>query len=115
MVNHNLTNRIDPVFNALADPNRRRVVELLMEGPTRASTIAEHIGLARNAATRHLNLLRKTGLVSVHTSDSDARARIYQLEIERVVAAREWLQHVEANWRHQLKRFKHFAEGAADD
>ncbi|XOV83796.1 MAG: ArsR/SmtB family transcription factor [bacterium] len=110
-----MVNKTDPVFSALADQNRRRVIEVLMTGPERASDIAQKIGLARNATTRHLNLLRKTGVVGVEIPDSDARSRIYHLEIEHLASARQWLEQVEDNWRLQLRRFKEFAETSRDE
>ena len=105
-----LLEQIDPVFQALADPSRREVVRLLSAGPMRASDLASGVGLARNAMSRHLGVLRDCGLVAVELSATDARSRLYRLQGERLAEARDWIELIEREWRDQLGRFKRFAE-----
>ncbi len=76
----------------------------------RASDLAAGAGLARNAMSRHVNILRKSGLVEVEMSAVDARSRLYRLQGERLAQAADWLAVIEADWHDQLKRFKQFAE-----
>lgn len=97
-------------FAALADPTRRRVVELLRKGPHRASELAEGVGMARTAMTRHLRVLRTAGLVNVDTPEHDARERVYRLRPDRFVTLQAWLDQVEAFWSEQLGLFKVHAE-----
>ena len=100
----------EALFQALSDPKRRRVVELLGRGPLRASELAERVGLERNAMSRHLGVLRETGFVEVELSDEDARARVYRLRGERLAELRDWAERVEAQWRGQLDHFRRFTE-----
>ena len=102
---------LDEVITALADPARRRVVELLRDGPKRAGELAAHLNLSGPAMSRHLRVLRTTGLVKADTADQDARVRMYRLRAEPFVALRAWLDQVEAFWAEQLGAFKQHAEG----
>ena len=54
-----IVNDLDSTLTALADPTRRRVVELLRDGPLRASELAEGSGMSRPAMSRHLRVLRR--------------------------------------------------------
>ncbi len=103
-------NDIDVTFSALADPTRRRVVELLRERPLRAGEVAERIGVSRPVMSRHLRALRSGGLVDVELSEDDGRARRYQLRPERFVALQGWLSELEGHWADQLGSFREHAE-----
>jgi DNA-binding transcriptional ArsR family regulator len=104
---------LDGILSALADPTRRGVVELLREQPRRAGDLARAFRLAPPAMSRHLRVLRKTGLVEEAGSPEDARVRVYRLRPERFADLREWVQHVESFWQDQLGAFKAHAEKAS--
>jgi DNA-binding transcriptional ArsR family regulator len=99
---------------ALADPARRRVVELLRTGPKKAGELAKTVGLSTPAMSRHLRVLRATGMVEADVGDGDARVRMYRLRAEPFVALRAWLDQVEAFWTEQLGAFKRHAEGRGE-
>jgi DNA-binding transcriptional ArsR family regulator len=101
---------VDTVFAALADPTRRRVVELLGNGPRRAGELAEGVGMAATTMTRHLRTLREAGLVDVVPVEEDARGRLYSLRHDRIVALQAWVDQVSAFWSEQLGSFKAHAE-----
>jgi DNA-binding transcriptional ArsR family regulator len=101
---------LDDTFTALADPTRRRVIELLRERPHRSSDLAARAGTTRPAMGRHLKVLRASGLVSVEALTDDARGRVYQLRRDEFVALQAWLDQVHAFWSEQLGRFKDHAE-----
>ncbi len=101
---------VDVTFAALADPTRRRVIEVLRDGPRRSSDLAAVTGMSRPAMGRHLKVLRASGLVEVETVDADARGRVYSLRAENFVALQAWLDQVQAFWSEQLGRFKQHAE-----
>lgn len=101
---------LDQTLLALADPTRRGVIELLRREPQRASDLADSLGMSRPAMSRHLKLLRKTGLVSENELEEDARVRMYRLEREPFTELRDWLSEVEAFWGDQLQAFKAHAE-----
>jgi DNA-binding transcriptional ArsR family regulator len=104
---------LDRTFGALADPTRRSVIDLLRKKPRKASELAEHLSMTRPAMSRHLRVLRKTGLVTEKELETDARVRMYQLEREPFSALRTWLDDVEGFWTDQLASFKSHAERRA--
>lgn len=89
----------------MADPVRRRIIELLADGPHRASDIAEHVGMSRAATSRHLKTLRETGLLRVTMSAVDARERDYSLRIDQLASLSNWLDLLQARWQSQLQSF----------
>jgi DNA-binding transcriptional ArsR family regulator len=98
------------VLAALADPTRRRLVELLGSGPRRAGELADGVGMAATTMTRHLRTLRDAGLVDVMPVEDDARGRLYSLRHDRIVALQAWVDQVSAFWSEQLGSFKAHAE-----
>lgn len=105
--------QIDATFAILADPTRRRAIELLREGPLRAGEMAERAGVSRQAMSNHLKALRSSGLVGVELSEQDGRARRYRLRAERLVALQEWLGEIEGQWANQLGSFREHTERGA--
>jgi DNA-binding transcriptional ArsR family regulator len=99
--------RIDTTLAALADPTRRQVVDLLRERPRRAGELAARAGTSAPAMSKHLRVLRSTGLVEAELGDDDARARVYRLRPERLRDLQRWL---DAFWGEQLESFKAHAE-----
>jgi len=103
---------LDETLAALADPHRRRVVELLRERPHRAGELAQAAGLTPPAMSRHLRTLRRSGLVEEASPDFDARVRVYQLRPEPMVHLLRWLEETERMWSVQLAAFKAHVEGS---
>jgi DNA-binding transcriptional ArsR family regulator len=101
---------VDRTLSALADPTRRGVIELLRTGPRRAGELASALQMQKPAMTRHLRLLRESGLVSEDSLQQDARVRVYRLRRAPFSALRKWLDEVEAFWSFQLDGFKEHAE-----
>jgi DNA-binding transcriptional ArsR family regulator len=101
---------IDRTLAALADPTRRSVVELLRRKPRRAGEIAEALAMSPPAMSRHLRVLRASGLVDETHDGEDARVRVYRLRHEPFDALRKWVEEVEAFWSNQLASFKSHAE-----
>jgi DNA-binding transcriptional ArsR family regulator len=101
---------IDRTFAALADPARRRVVELLRSAPKRAGEIADGLGMSAPATSRHLRLLHRTGLVEAMSVEEDARLRVFRLRQEPFVQLHGWLAEVERFWAGQLDAFKSYTE-----
>jgi DNA-binding transcriptional ArsR family regulator len=101
---------LDRTLAALADPNRRAAVQLLRRKPRRAGELSEALGMSPPAMSRHLRVLRKTGLIEGDEHEHDARVRIYRLRREPFSELREWLEELEAFWTTQLESFKEHAE-----
>ncbi len=85
-------------------------MELLRERPRRASELAEASGTTRPAMSRHLRVLRSSGLVGVETLKEDARGRVYRLRADRLLALQAWLDEMRTFWTGQLGAFKAHAE-----
>lgn len=101
---------VDDLLEALADPCRRRAVELLGEKPRRAGELAELLQLPAPAMSRHLRALRAAGLVTETHPEFDQRVRIYALNAERLGELRDWLAKAERGWSEQLAAFKRHVE-----
>lgn len=101
---------LDETLALLADPNRRRVVELLSRRPTPAGQLAAQTGLSAPAMSRHLRLLRRAGLVVERHDGDDARIRVYSLRLDRLAGLRDWLAEVESHWAAQLDSFRRHVE-----
>ena len=97
---------IDRTLAALADPHRRRVVELLSRGPRSAGDLARELSLTPPAMSRHLRTLRQSGLVEESHPTFDARVRIYALRPEPMANLLRWLEEAERLWSEQLAAFK---------
>lgn len=105
--------RLDLIFTALADPDRRRAVELIGERPRSAGELAGALGLAAPAMSRHLRLLKQAGLAEEAHPEFDARVRIYSLKEGAVADLKLWLAETETLWADQLTAFKAHAERKA--
>jgi DNA-binding transcriptional ArsR family regulator len=102
--------RVDDTLAALADPTRRAVIDLLRRGPQRAGELADALAISAPTLSRHMRVLRKSGLVSDEEPEHDARVRLYHLQPQAFASLRGWLDEVEAFWGDQLAAFKAHAE-----
>jgi DNA-binding transcriptional ArsR family regulator len=98
--------RGDP-FEALGDPNRRAIIELLGAGGRSVGELAAALPISRPAVSRHLRLLREAGLVTVEPRGT---RRIHRLHDQGVAAVRAYLEQV---WGEPATRFGHAMDGAA--
>jgi DNA-binding transcriptional ArsR family regulator len=105
--------RIDRTLAALADPHRRRLVELLRERPRRAGELARALRLNPPALSRHLRILKAGGLIEEAHPVFDARVRIYSLRPKPMADLKAWLADTERLWSGQLKAFKAHLERRA--
>ena len=105
------TPNLDETLLALADPTRRRVVDLLRKKPQRAGDLAAALEVSPPRLSRHLRILRKSGLIEDSGVDHDARVSLYRLKPEPFETLKDWLQEVESFWTMELAAFKAHAEG----
>lgn len=99
------------VLEALADDTRRRLVEELGHGPRRPGELAAVLQTSPPALSRHLRVLLTAGLVYDERLAEDARARVFHLRPESLVALRAWLDQLQAQWDEQLGSFRAHVEG----
>ncbi len=102
---------LDSTLAALADPHRRRVIELLRVQPRPAGELARETGLAPAAMSRHLRALKESGLVEDSHPAFDARVRVYALKPGPMAELKAWLEETERLWSEQLAAFKAHVEG----
>lgn len=101
---------VDRVFEALADPTRRQVVQLLGARPRRAGELSQAAGMSPPAMSRHLRVLLEAGIVADERRPEDARLRVFRLRPESLVGLQAWLDQLQAQWNEQLRSFKHHVE-----
>jgi len=86
-------------FEAIAEPNRRHLLELLRGGERPAGDLVEATGLSQPGVSKHLRLLREAGLVSVR---ADGQRRLYRLEAMQLATLDAWLEQFRAFWSDRL-------------
>ena len=101
---------LNTTLSALADGNRRAVIALLKKRPRRAGEIAAALSLTPPALSRHLRVLRRSGLIHERGVEEDARVRIYRLRKEPFDQLRGWLAEVESFWVGELAAFRDHVE-----
>ena len=87
-------------FAALADPTRRRIVEMLARGPLSVTEIAGRFTISPSAVSQHLKVLRTAKLVRARVA---AQRRIYELDTEGLAEIESWLDGVGPLWRKRLE------------
>jgi DNA-binding transcriptional ArsR family regulator len=97
-------------FEALADPTRREVVELLASGPRRAGELSTTAGVSAPAMSRHLRILLHAGMIVDERSREDARLRVFRLRPEGLSGLDSWLNEQKSRWDEQLRSFQHYAQ-----
>ena len=97
----------EETFNALADPTRRAVLDLLRRGVQPAGQIARAFPISRPAISKHLRLLRRAHLVQERR---EGRHRLYQLNPEPLKAVDSWLEQYRTFWQTSLESLKTFVE-----
>ena len=99
------------VFNAIAEPRRRAIVDLLALGAERdVGELVLKLGLPQPAVSKHLGVLRRVRVVSVSRR---GRQRVYRLDGRRLKPVHDWVRHYERFWSHQIDRIKERAERRA--
>jgi DNA-binding transcriptional ArsR family regulator len=107
MRHQSVTYSPEATFQALADPTRRAVLDLLRRGSQPAGQIAGSFPVSRPAISKHLRLLRRAHLVREHR---EGRHRVYQLNPEPLRAVDSWLEHYRSFWTASLSSLKAFVE-----
>jgi DNA-binding transcriptional ArsR family regulator len=97
---------VEEFFGVLADPTRRRVIELLGDRAHRAGELAAAAGTSAPVMSRHLRILLEAGFVADERVPDDARLRVFRLRPEPVAALQAWIDQLQAHWNEQLGAFK---------
>jgi DNA-binding transcriptional ArsR family regulator len=101
---------VDELWTAVADPTRRRVLDLLLaHGEATATKLAGELPVSRQAVVKHLAVLDRTGLVEGRREGREVR---YAIQPERLELARQRLAEIAAEWDQRLTAIKRIAESA---
>ena len=99
------------VFNAIAEPRRRQIVDFLSLGDERDVTeMVIKLGLPQPTVSKHLGVLRKVGVVAVHKA---GQRRLYRLNPQELKPVHDWIQNYERFWTQHLDSIKEAAEQKA--
>lgn len=102
---------LDLVFQALADPTRRIMVERLCRGPTTVSDLAEPFDMSLSAVVQHLQVLESSGLVR---SEKSGRVRTCRIQAAAFASAEKWFAGRRASWERRLDRLGDFLAEQAE-
>ena len=101
---------VDTVIAALADPTRRKVLDLIAaQGEATATTLAELLPVSRQAVVKHLAVLHAAGLVSGSRVGREARYTVRPAALDTTA---RWMASLAADWDRRLARIKRLAEAA---
>ncbi len=95
------------VFNAVAEPRRRQILNYLALEARPVEDIVVSLGLGQPSVSKHLRVLREVGLVHVRRN---GRHRLYRTNADAIRPLHEWTKTFERLWQHQLNRIKERAE-----
>jgi DNA-binding transcriptional ArsR family regulator len=98
---------LDRVFQALADPSRRAMVERLSRGPASVSELAQPLAMSLPAVMQHLQVLETSGLVR---SEKVGRVRTCRIEPVPLQSAEQWISDRKSGWERRLDRLGNYLE-----
>ena len=87
-------------FNAVAEPRRREILEVLVGGERPVNDLVDVLGLAQPQVSKHLRVLREVGAVDVR---EDGRQRLYRLNGDALRPMHEWLKQFEQSWSERFE------------
>ena len=90
---------MEATFSVLAEPNRRRILDLLRERERTVNELVEHLDLSQPAVSKHLKVLREANLVEVR---QDAQRRWYRLQAKPLIEIEAWLAPYRSFWSERL-------------
>jgi DNA-binding transcriptional ArsR family regulator len=100
-----------PPFEILAEPTRRRILDLLLERPHLVGDLTERLGLSQPGTSKHLRVLREAGLVQVR---QDAQRRWYELRPEPLAEVDAWLEPYRRLWAQRLDALERHLDAMPD-
>jgi len=103
---------LDSMFQALADPGRRLMVDRLCSGPASVSQLAEPLKMSLSAVVQHLQVLEASGLVK---SEKVGRVRTCKLEPKALRSAEKWISERRTLWERRLDRLGEFLASQPDE
>src|SRR6478672_12764260 len=99
------------MFEVLAEPHRRRILDLLREQDQAVGDLVSALGLSQPGVSKHLRVLREAGLVEVR---ADAQRRVYRLRTEPLREIDEWLTPYRVAWAKRLDALERHLDSQPD-
>ncbi len=98
-------------FELLAEPNRRRILDLLRDGERPVGELVDRLSMSQPAVSKHLRVLRDSGLVDVRV---DAQRRVYRLRPEALQEVDDWIEPYRRLWDQRLDRMERHLQRMKD-
>src|SRR4051794_29133297 len=99
-------------WSALADPHRRALLELLLEGPRAVNELVQRLGLSQPGTSKHLRVLREAGLVQAR---QDGQRRLYALDPRPMAELDAWLAPYRRQWTQRLDALERHLDATAKE
>lgn len=93
------------VFQAIADPVRRDIIELLAEQPLSVNSVAEKFDVSRPAISKHLKILKECGIIEIN---QQGRERYCQIQPRQLIPAFMWIEQYRKLWEDRLDSFEEY-------
>lgn len=100
------------VYQAIADPNRRAIIDLLAREPLSLNGVADHFPISRPAISKHIKILSECGLVEVHPR---GRERICEVRMEMLDEVSGWIERARQMWEGRLDRLDAYLKELQDE
>lgn len=99
------------VFQAIADPTRRKLLQLLADQELPVTVISGHFPMSRTAVSKHLRILAEAGLVKDRKIGREVR---YRLDPDPLLELKRWLAYYDRYWDNKLSMLQHYVESSGD-
>lgn len=100
------------VFQAIADPTRRQIIEKIAGGPMHLNAIAESFASSRQAISKHIQILTECGLVEV---TQKGRERYCEARLERLNEVSDWVQQSKKQWLQKFEKLDQYLESLKNE
>lgn len=99
------------VFQAIADPTRRAIIDMLARQPLHLNAVAEHFDISRPAISKHIKILTECGLVVIRR---EGRERYCNADLKQLKAVADWTGRFHTFWTGKLDALAHFLDNGSD-
>jgi DNA-binding transcriptional ArsR family regulator len=91
------------VFQAISDPTRRQIIELISNDPMNLTTIAEKFDVSRPAISQHIKILIECGIIEI---EKKGRERYCKIQSSSLIPAFMWIDHLQKQWKDRIDSFE---------
>ena len=93
------------VFQAIADPTRRKIIELVAKGAMNLNAIATHLKMSQPAISQQIKILNECGIIEIETK---GRERYCRVQVENLIPAFLWLEQYQKQWTERIDSFEKY-------